>query len=111
MDSKPWLIMLILALALMVASEASIIHEFGRGALMGGDIDLITDDNEFLMNSETARRTLQARRRYIGYNSLTANKVPCGQRGRSYYNCQQRGRANPYRRACTAVTHCARNVN
>ncbi|KAE9591727.1 putative rapid ALkalinization Factor [Lupinus albus] len=49
--------------------------------------------------------------RYIGYNSLTANKVPCGQRGRSYYNCQQRGRANPYRRACTAVTHCARNVN
>ncbi|KAE9591726.1 hypothetical protein Lalb_Chr20g0121771 [Lupinus albus] len=71
MDSKPWLIMLILALALMVASEASIIHEFGRGALMGGDIDLITDDNEFLMNSETARRTLQARRRYnFSFNYL-----------------------------------------
>ncbi|OIV91737.1 hypothetical protein TanjilG_26590 [Lupinus angustifolius] len=111
MDSKPWLIVLLLALAFMVATEASIMHEYGRGALIGGDIDLITDDNEFLMSSETTRRTLQGRRRYIGYNALRANKVPCGQRGRSYYNCQQRGRANPYRRGCTAITHCARNVN
>ncbi|CAL0300900.1 unnamed protein product [Lupinus luteus] len=111
MDSKPWLIFVLLALALMVAAEASTMHEFGRTVMNEGDIDLITDDNEFLMSSETARRTLRGRRRYIGYNALRANKVPCGRRGRSYYNCQQRGRANPYRRGCTAVTHCARNVN
>ncbi|CAL0313907.1 unnamed protein product [Lupinus luteus] len=73
--------------------------------------DLIGDDNEELLDSEANRRTLRGRRRYIGYNSLRANQVPCGSRGRSYYNCQQRGRANPYRRGCTAVTHCARNVH
>ncbi|XP_019440241.1 PREDICTED: protein RALF-like 19 [Lupinus angustifolius] len=111
MDSKPWLILLLLALTMMVASEASTIHEFGREMVTQGDIDLITDDNEFLMSSESIRRTLQGRRRYIGYNSMRANQVPCGNRGRSYYNCQQRGRANPYRRGCTKITNCARNVN
>lgn len=113
MDSKPWLVLLLLGLAMMVAAEASHMHaEFGRVLLSDGDVDLIVDDNEFLMSSETARRTLagRGRGRYIGYRALRSNQVPCGRRGRSYYNCQQRGRANPYRRGCTAITHCARNT-
>ncbi|KAE9607212.1 hypothetical protein Lal_00025835 [Lupinus albus] len=108
MNFKYMLVFLLLALAMV--AEASKIHDisFNHVTTVG---DLIGDDNEELLDSEANRRTLWGRRRYIGYNSLRANQVPCGSRGRSYYNCQRRGRANPYRRGCTAITHCARNVN
>ncbi|XP_038876152.1 uncharacterized protein LOC120068449 [Benincasa hispida] len=48
------------------------------------------------------------RNRYLSYEALRKNNVPCGHRGRSYYDCNQHQKANPYRRGCTAITGCAR---
>ncbi|KAG0535973.1 hypothetical protein BDA96_03G024000 [Sorghum bicolor] len=64
---------------------------------------------------DTIRRTLAARQptnRYISYAALRADQVPCNKRGRSYYsNCASQQAANPYRRGCSAITRCARNMN
>ncbi|XP_061341607.1 protein RALF-like 19 [Gastrolobium bilobum] len=111
MASKGWLVFFLVAfLALAMVAEATTIHEFGR-MVTAGDVDLIVDDNEFLMVSESNHRQLYGRKRYISYGALRANQTPCRRRGRSYYNCRQRGRANPYRRGCTAITHCARQTD
>ena len=93
----------------MITAEASKLHDFNFQSSMHVG-DLIGDDNEILLDSETNRRTLAGRQRYISYGSLKADQVPCGRRGRSYYDCNQRGKANPYRRGCTRATHCARNT-
>nr|CAN78122.1 hypothetical protein VITISV_041547 [Vitis vinifera] len=61
-----------------------------------------------MMDSETNRRSLAQRRRYISYGALRRNQVPCNRRGRSYYNCRRGGRANPYRRGCSVITKCHR---
>ncbi|KFK31007.1 hypothetical protein AALP_AA6G056400 [Arabis alpina] len=73
----------------------------------------IGDDDglESLMDSETNRRQLAARRTYISYGALKKNNVPCSRRGRSYYDCNKRKRANPYRRGCSAITHCYRQTS
>ncbi len=65
------------------------------------------DDAEFLMDSESNRRILAARR-YISYGALRGNTVPCSRRGASYYNCRPGAQANPYRRGCSAITQCRR---
>ncbi|KAL6657166.1 hypothetical protein ACP70R_004946 [Stipagrostis hirtigluma subsp. patula] len=43
---------------------------------------------------------------FISYLVLLANRVPCDQRGASYYNCQPGAEANPYARGCSAITQC-----
>ena len=64
---------------------------------------------------DALRRTLAQRKptnRYISYAALRADQVPCNKRGRSYYsNCEAQKAANPYRRGCSAITRCARNMN
>ncbi|KAL2238962.1 UNVERIFIED_CONTAM: Rapid alkalinization factor [Sesamum indicum] len=60
---------------------------------------------EFEMDSEVNRRIL-ATTRYISYNALQANNVPCSRRGASYYNCRPGAEANPYTRSCSAATQC-----
>ncbi|KAB8098486.1 hypothetical protein EE612_027733 [Oryza sativa] len=61
------------------------------------------------------RRALAARKptnRYVSYSALDANKVPCNKRGQTYYqNCASQQAANPYRRGCSAITRCSRNMN
>jgi hypothetical protein len=68
-----------------------------------------------LAAGDTMRRTLAQRKptnRYISYAALRADQVPCNKRGRSYYsNCASQQAANPYRRGCSAITRCARNMN
>ncbi|CAN6459699.1 unnamed protein product [Victoria cruziana] len=54
------------------------------------------------------RRMLYAQGGFISYKALRRNSVPCNNRGQSYYGCQKSGRANPYRRECSMITHCAR---
>lgn len=123
MSSKAWLAFLLLALA-MVAETYATIDEFASttieefdSIISNGDADLIVDDNEFLMSSESTPRSLmhghpgKGRARYISYAALRSNQIPCGRRGRSYYNCNERGRANPYSRGCIAITHCARDTS
>ncbi|KAL8046572.1 hypothetical protein ABFX02_08G186100 [Erythranthe guttata] len=65
--------------------------------------------DEFMMESDTARRQLGGGRGYISYGAMRRNNVPCNRRGQSYYNCNSHQKANPYRRGCTRATHCARN--
>ncbi|MCH97469.1 protein RALF-like 19-like [Trifolium medium] len=111
MESKRGIIILLFALTLALAmvTEAKI-HSFS-GIIPIANSDLIEDDNEFLMSSEENQRLLRGRRGFISYGALRNNQVPCGRRGRSYYNCNRRGRANPYRRGCTRITHCARDTS
>lgn len=77
----------------------------GDGGIVVGD--MIDPNEEMMMESESVRRNLGGQR-YISYGALRKNTVPCSRRGHSYYNCQQSGRANPYRRGCTVATRCAR---
>ncbi|KAF7824911.1 protein RALF-like 19 [Senna tora] len=103
MEFKPWLVLLVLALAVMVMAEASSsVHDMGLHRTVE---ESIGEDGEML--SESTRRTLRVAR-YLSYNALKANKIPCGQRGRSYYNCNARQRANPYNRGCSVITNCYR---
>ncbi|KAB1221953.1 Protein RALF-like 4 [Morella rubra] len=113
MEYKPWLIFLLLALA--AVAESSSLHEATNwgitqigttGSCSGAVGECIGEENEMLMDSHPSRHL--ARQRYISYGALRANSIPCGRRGNSYYNCQRRRRANPYRRSCSAITHCAR---
>ncbi|KAH7858806.1 hypothetical protein Vadar_028274 [Vaccinium darrowii] len=69
--------------------------------------DFIDEDEETMVGTEFTRRVL-ARQRYISYGAMRADNVPCSKRGRSYYNCNQKGRANPYKRGCSYITRCGR---
>ena len=57
------------------------------------------------MDSEINRRIL-ATTKYISYQSLKRNSVPCSRRGASYYNCQNGAQANPYSRVCSKIARC-----
>ncbi|XP_068666760.1 rapid alkalinization factor-like [Aristolochia californica] len=70
--------------------------------------DCIDEEQELLMDSEINRRGLREANRFISYGALQKNRVPCNRRGASYYNCRPRGRVNPYRRGCSAITRCKR---
>ncbi|XP_028782017.1 protein RALF-like 4 [Neltuma alba] len=48
------------------------------------------------------------RPKFISYEALKANTIPCSLRGRSYYDCRMKTTVNPYRRGCSAITHCRR---
>lgn len=74
----------------------------------GGDGDWgeEVEEEELAMDSETNRRILAWRRRYISYGALRRNAVPCSRRGASYYNCRPGARVNPYSRACSRITRC-----
>ncbi|KAL5226756.1 hypothetical protein ABZP36_015021 [Zizania latifolia] len=79
----------------------------------------VDDDEEMGLLGGTAtgealRRSLARKptNRYISYAALRADQVPCNKRGSSYYtNCASQKAANPYRRGCSAITRCSRNMN
>ncbi|XP_010526512.1 PREDICTED: protein RALF-like 4 [Tarenaya hassleriana] len=60
--------------------------------------------------TEMSRRILKGTR-YISYDALKRNNIPCNRRGRSYYNCGPGGPVNPYHRGCSVITHCYRFTN
>ncbi|KAL9661596.1 hypothetical protein QQ045_026420 [Rhodiola kirilowii] len=54
-------------------------------------------------------RLLMARiRKFISYAALRRNSIPRKRRGASYYNCNARQRASPYKRGCSRITRCYR---
>ncbi|XP_020227287.1 protein RALF-like 24 [Cajanus cajan] len=59
------------------------------------------------MDSESNRRVLAMQKKYISYDTLKRDMVPCDRPGASYYNCHAM-RANPYSRGCEVITACAR---
>ncbi|CAA3007366.1 protein RALF-like 24 [Olea europaea var. sylvestris] len=58
------------------------------------------------MDSENNRRILVIRKKYISYDTLKRDSVPCTQPGASYYNCKGPGVANTYHRGCEIITRC-----
>ncbi|MCL7037047.1 hypothetical protein MKW94_002411 [Papaver nudicaule] len=94
-------------------SVSSSNHEMGwisatstRSSCEGGStVGGCENANEFEMDSEISRRIL-ATTKYISYESLKKNTVPCSQKGASYYNCKPGAQANPYTRGCSAITKC-----
>jgi hypothetical protein len=60
-----------------------------------------------LMDSESNRRVLAMQKKYISYDTLKRDMVPCDKAGASYYNCHPK-QANHYSRGCEVITACAR---
>lgn len=73
-----------------------------------GECTAAAEEAEELMDSESNRRALLMRRRYISYETLRRDLVPCDRPGASYYNCKAPGVANSYSRGCEMITRCAR---
>ncbi|XP_076935288.1 protein RALF-like 24 [Bidens hawaiensis] len=63
-----------------------------------------------MMESESSRRVLMMEKKYISYETLKRDLVPCGTPGASYYNCNGKGVAGPYNRGCEVITRCARDA-
>ncbi|XP_057790273.1 rapid alkalinization factor 23-like [Salvia miltiorrhiza] len=99
------LFVLMLSVAAVAHSEMMISEPDGHGLVE----DAIDMDEQMMMESETARRQLGGGG-YISYGALMRNKIPCDQKGQSYYNCRHHEVANPYNRGCTRVTNCARST-
>ncbi|XAR62531.1 hypothetical protein NMG60_11017319 [Bertholletia excelsa] len=76
-----------------------------------GKIGECTANEEEEMDSEINRRVLLMRKRYISYETLRRDLVPCTRPGASYYNCKAAGQANPYHRGCEVITGCARIIS
>ncbi|KMT14820.1 hypothetical protein BVRB_3g065450 [Beta vulgaris subsp. vulgaris] len=65
------------------------------------------EEEEFEVDSEINRRILGMRRKYISYETLKRDVVPCSTPGSSYYSCGATP-ANRYRRGCSVIAKCAR---
>ncbi|KAM7261315.1 hypothetical protein ACFE04_008682 [Oxalis oulophora] len=63
-----------------------------------------------MMESETNRRMLLMEKKYISYETLKRDMVPCDQPGASYYQCHVTP-ANHYQRGCEVITRCARQIS
>lgn len=76
-------------------------------ALKGSETDVKVGDciTEPEMDSETNRRVLAMQKKYISYETLKKDLVPCARPGASYYNCHAVA-ANPYNRGCEVITRC-----
>ncbi|XP_031484146.1 protein RALF-like 22 [Nymphaea colorata] len=124
------LILLLLAMAMVVATPKAEVASLGsnRWGLSahnkvvnehrscGGSIGQCMDLDEEEMSPPNSggaagRRMLYPQSGYISYRALRRNSVPCNTRGQSYYGCQKSAQANPYRRVCSMITHCARILN
>ncbi|GMI70017.1 hypothetical protein HRI_000671000 [Hibiscus trionum] len=62
------------------------------------------------MESESNRRVLVMQRKYISYETLRRDMVPCSNPGASYYDCNAAHQANRYNRGCEVITRCARGI-
>ncbi|KAF4357075.1 hypothetical protein G4B88_004485 [Cannabis sativa] len=60
---------------------------------------------ELEMDSEINRRVLAMQKKYISYETLRRDMIPCGRPGAPYYNCHV-GPANPYSRGCEVISGC-----
>jgi len=71
--------------------------------------ECLTEPEMMMMDSESNRRVLAMQKKYISYDTLKRDMVPCDRPGASYYNCHRR-QANPYSRGCEVITACARGA-
>ncbi|KAL3596421.1 hypothetical protein D5086_008058 [Populus alba] len=109
MGSKFWLVFFMLATALVVESTTWMDEADLWGlSTLGHDSNGFEFSSEMMMDSEINHRLLAQKTKYISYGALRANSVPCNRRGSSYYNCNKRQKANPYKRGCSTITRCRR---
>ncbi|KAL3619975.1 hypothetical protein CASFOL_034887 [Castilleja foliolosa] len=71
-------------------------------------VEKVGDWSTAMMDSESNRRILYMQKRYISYDTLRRDMVPCDKPGASYYNCKSPGVADSYTRGCDIITRCAR---
>ncbi|KAJ4969425.1 hypothetical protein NE237_016126 [Protea cynaroides] len=72
---------------------------------------LSATETEMEMDSETNRRVLAMQTRYISYETLRKDMIPCDRPGASYYDCHALTKANPYSRGCEVITRCDRDIH
>ncbi|XP_077252598.1 rapid alkalinization factor-like [Tasmannia lanceolata] len=89
-------------------SEMKVMVKRACNVNMGGEC-LWEEEMEIEMDSEINRRLLDSQKKYISYESLKKDEVPCSRPGASYYNCHGLSKANPYTRGCEFITGCARD--
>ncbi|XP_057730541.1 protein RALF-like 19 [Arachis stenosperma] len=109
-------LLLIFFLAIAIISSKSSSSDSYTLSLINGVKELSTEMAHYHQDDDISRRTKRRRNigekaRYISYDALKKDKAPCKRRGRSYYGCGRPGKANPYRRGCSAITHCARTID
>lgn len=97
----------VLELNSLKRSDFDVMAKRACGRKIGECSELVGDEE--LMDSESNRRVLMMGKRYISYETLKRDLVPCGTPGSSYYNCRSSGVANPYNRGCEVITRCARD--
>ncbi|KAL1567176.1 hypothetical protein AAHA92_02684 [Salvia divinorum] len=113
MSLQVHIIFIAAALAALAIVAHSAEHPFYVGSYgMGQGQGLVADSMDHIdhdkMMEDPIRRHLGSAG-YISYGALARNKIPCDQKGKSYYNCRQHEAANPYNRGCTRITSCARS--
>lgn len=113
-------IVLLMTLALVSESKSYPIWQRGpnkqilRRQMCSGLMGDCTNDNESLglgLGSLDKERRKLASQRYISYDALKKDSIPCNNRGNSYYGCGSPQQANPYSRGCNAITRCARSTD
>ncbi|CAL9146899.1 protein RALF-like 33 [Musa acuminata AAA Group] len=74
----------------------------------GGQEDAMEMEMEMEMSTEETRRLLWAAsgKKYISYEALKGDVVPCTKLGVPYYNCHSFPSANPYNRGCQVISGC-----
>uniref|UniRef100_A0A7C8ZPN4 Rapid ALkalinization Factor n=1 Tax=Opuntia streptacantha TaxID=393608 RepID=A0A7C8ZPN4_OPUST len=74
-----------------------------------GTVGSCPANSEFEVGSEVDRRMLLGeQKKYISYETLKRDLVPCSVPGSSYYTCGDSPEANRYSRGCSIITRCAR---
>ncbi|XP_050218618.1 protein RALF-like 24 [Mercurialis annua] len=106
-----------LLLILLLHTHFTISHQISVSTLKNSDVDSILSpracsntigdclEEPELMESEISRRVLVMQKKYISYETLKRDMVPCDKPGASYYDCHA-GQANPYSRGCEMITRC-----
>lgn len=104
MDSKLLLIFLVSAVVMVVQSTAFDGANWGRLTDLGVEEEM-HGGKKMMMKSSSGRRQLEGAA-IISYAALSADTVPCSNRGTSYYNCET-GAKNPYNRGCSSIADCS----
>ena len=116
--SKVYLVLLFLHTRLSICNGLVSVPVLGLNSVKSNEIEAIPRRDcggemgqclgEEMENS--SRRVLTIQKRYISYETLKRDMIPCARPGASYYNCRATGEANPYTRGCEVITGCARGV-
>ncbi|KAL6343218.1 hypothetical protein AAG906_021129 [Vitis piasezkii] len=101
-----YLMLLLLHAHLSICNGLVSVSVVGLNSVKNNEIEAIPKRD----CGESSRRVLVMQKKYISYETLKKDMIPCARPGASYYNCRASGEANPYNRGCEVITGCARGV-